>query len=499
MVGARLILLERSRYLSYVLFSFLLCNRRNRLACFPINHHQQQHPQVQLLRLQPNKAIEESSSVPTRQGLLESATTAEGAYDDWQKNNKCTAQAQPPAQNDLDQSILRDYQHHHHHHHRVLQDTLTFRCETLGDHRASLATFVGYTTTTSTAHGGVDSSTTNIVVAVQPDRNAGRKLLFFQCHENDDDDDDDATITDTTTKFLGHVLVEKEETAKISRLRGIQVLDRGKSYTSLFVSIWCQLCLEAGLQPTTVSINKPLLAWSLVRLGFHPTITANRHPKQEHPSTTNQASSTANQSFQPPRRLKKSQIRLLPLWVNIAPPAITSSSSSSVVSISCRYSQDLEHLQDGFTDTELKSQRLVLTTKQATVGGKVVQIRTPYEWSSSIPDVSSTALSSSSSSDGGGGGGSSSIVSSGDSDADPTTVASTTTSSLFRGGHCRLHFGASLLRIVVTGTGEQDRYREREEEESSISSSSEPPRRSHREAAALHVLTGPLPAFRKTP
>ena len=58
-----------------------------------------------------------------------------------------------------------------------------------------------------------------------------------------------------------------------SSLRGMKISEahRGKGLCKVLLAAWLQLCLEAGVAPSTRVINKPLLSHSLARLGFRPT------------------------------------------------------------------------------------------------------------------------------------------------------------------------------------------------------------------------------------
>jgi hypothetical protein len=57
-----------------------------------------------------------------------------------------------------------------------------------------------------------------------------------------------------------------------SALRGVCVAAplRGQGLSKLLLAIWLRLCVDASVQPCTREINKPLLSWSLMRLGFAP-------------------------------------------------------------------------------------------------------------------------------------------------------------------------------------------------------------------------------------
>jgi hypothetical protein len=212
------------------------------------------------------------------------------------------------------------------------------------DHRAKLASLVGIYMDDDCQ--GSPSFGVDLIVAVQPDRNAGRKLLFL-----------DRTTGDT----LGHITLETRsndqerilsddtgENIKKSIFRGMNIDEsaRGLGYSTLFLSIWLKLCLQADAIPASVSINKPLVALALVRFGFTPTTMTNATK----------------------HKMKR---RRSPLSVEVTP------GNEGLVCLYC--ADDYTGLLEGFTETELKSQRLVLLEEPADQRGKLVLIRTQYQ------------------------------------------------------------------------------------------------------------------------
>ena len=204
------------------------------------------------------------------------------------------------------------------------------------DHRAEFAKLLGiYLDDTSV--GGATARETELVVAAQPDR-GGTKLIFLN----------------PTGLQLGHILLESPDVSR-SRLRGMCVEEgsRGKGYSRLFIAIWLRLCKHTGVVPATSRINKPLLALTLVRSGFTPT-----HSEEE-------------------------------CEVMGASPATPIPDCSRALSVEVSsdggegnhvhlYSEDNGRLASGFSATELRTQRLVITANPSEPRGRRVDIRTQY-------------------------------------------------------------------------------------------------------------------------
>ncbi|KOO52932.1 hypothetical protein Ctob_015865 [Chrysochromulina tobinii] len=51
---------------------------------------------------------------------------------------------------------------------------------------------------------------------------------------------------------------------------------RGRGLSRVLLAAWLRMCITASLQPTTGTINKPLLALTLDRFGFEPVIRRGR-------------------------------------------------------------------------------------------------------------------------------------------------------------------------------------------------------------------------------
>ena len=201
------------------------------------------------------------------------------------------------------------------------------------DHRAELAKLLGLYLDSSVTQ----PRETELVVAAQPDR-GGTKLIFLN----------------PTGVQLGHILLESPDVSR-SRLRGMCVEEgsRGKGYSRLFIAIWLRLCKHTGVVPATSRINKPLLALTLVRSGFTPT-----HSEEE-------------------------------CEVMGASPATPIPDCSRALSVEVSsgggegnhvhlYSEDNGRLASGFSATELRTQRLVITANPSEPRGRRVDIRTQY-------------------------------------------------------------------------------------------------------------------------
>mmetsp|Transcript_40346 Transcript_40346/g.58967 ORF Transcript_40346/g.58967 Transcript_40346/m.58967 type:complete len:348 (-) Transcript_40346:78-1121(-) len=234
----------------------------------------------------------------------------------------------------------------------TLKTTEPSRCKS--DRRAKLAALVGIYMDDDDPRTsfGVD-----LIVAVQPDRSSARKLLFMnrlngallgfvllETSTTDDDDDDDVK--------------EQRKKGYVSTFRGIEVTTdaRGRGLSTLFISVWLKLCLQADVTPATVSINKPLLALTFVRFGFTPKIK----------------STTTIETFGTTRKRKRISVRKTPIQIEV-----NKGKTGGEAHI---YSSphDFENLQAGFTQTELRTQKLVLSDTPSNPRGKVIQIRTHY-------------------------------------------------------------------------------------------------------------------------
>ena len=107
--------------------------------------------------------------------------------------------------------------------------------------------------------------TRNISVRLQLDRAEHEpccKLVFFGTRA------DDGVLPNKAAFRVGFVLLASEPDG--SALRGMQIDEalRGQGLSKIILGIWVLICLEAGLEPRTRTINKPLLSLSLESLGF---------------------------------------------------------------------------------------------------------------------------------------------------------------------------------------------------------------------------------------
>ena len=156
-------------------------------------------------------------------------------------------------------------------------------------------------------HAVVIGAVDDLIVAVQPDQ-GGRKLIFLEA--------DGAVVGE-----LG-LSAHQPET---SSLRGARVdaPARGRGRAGTMLAFWLRLCCVGAVTPTTSRINKPLLALALTRAGFLPVADDD---------------------------------------VCVCDVASGSDSSVSVNIVEGAYS---------FSETELKSQRLVVTAAPLVDGRRV--------------------------------------------------------------------------------------------------------------------------------
>ena len=225
------------------------------------------------------------------------------------------------------------------------------------DHRAALARLVGVFVGEET---GVLGSQAELLVAIQPDR-GGRKLLFLDAVDG---------------RTLGFIELEAAQQVQVgdsdigdssSALRGMLVAEesRGKGYATLFVAIWLRLCLRAGVRPATTRINKPLLALTLIRLGFTPL------RGQRLAALTNEQHLRGARGVRGVER-KRAKGRQRPLAVEV------SEGSEGRVMLYSPLPAAARRLQTSFSATELRSQRLVVTTDPPQPRGRVAHIRVRY-------------------------------------------------------------------------------------------------------------------------
>ena len=260
------------------------------------------------------------------------------------------------------------------------------------DHRAKFARLIGiYVEDENAARtDGRKSSNekkkdgTNILVAIQPDQ-GGRKLLFLDAENGRSL----GFIELETQSAISQSKILKRQTQsdnkatntengmiKTSALRGMLVADecRGKGYARLFLAIWLRLCVRGGITPATTRINKPLLALTLVRLGFTPLrghhLAQLSNIKHLQGGIRTNANRNLCQNDGKPKR-KKLKERQRPLAVEVS----IGSEGKSVLLYS---PLSTERLRNGFSAQEIISQRLVVATEASEPRGRIVHLRVRY-------------------------------------------------------------------------------------------------------------------------
>jgi GNAT superfamily N-acetyltransferase len=228
------------------------------------------------------------------------------------------------------------------------------------DHRARLARLVGiYVGETPQ---GTLRSDAEVLIAMQPDQ-GGRKLLFLSpvdglvlgFIELE-------TLSAGSSRGLHAVGCEEvahavpgEGVPTMSVLRGMRVAEdsRGKGYARLFLAMWLSLCEQAGVTPATSRINKPLLALTLVRLGFTPLRGRGKQGLRGKLGKS-----------------RKAHQRPLAVEVSVG--------REGQVILHCSTPAAMKRLRAGFCTTELTSQRLLLAEEPPLPRGRVAHIRVRY-------------------------------------------------------------------------------------------------------------------------
>jgi hypothetical protein len=213
------------------------------------------------------------------------------------------------------------------------------------DHRAHMARLMGV----YVSDDSVPKS--ELLLVMQPDQ-GGRKLLFL-------DPDGGATLGFIELETLDGAQTktphahDAEPTTSV--LRGMLVAEgsRGKGYARLFLAMWLGLCTRAGVTPATSRINKPLLALTLVRLGFTPL--RGRHK----PGLRGK-----------PGKSRKPRQRPLAVEVSVG--------EAGEVLLYCPLPTEAARLHAGFSATELRSQRLHIAAEPPLPRGRVAHIRVRY-------------------------------------------------------------------------------------------------------------------------
>lgn len=208
----------------------------------------------------------------------------------------------------------------------------------------------------SQERSSLGGSEVEFLVAMQPDQ-GGRKLLFLS----------PGSASDGGGRILGfveletlsgegaHVAHADDAAPGTSVLRGMLVEEgcRGRGYARTFLATWLWLCERAGVTPATSRINKPLMALTLVRLGFTPLRGRDKPGLRGKPGRSRKA---------------KQQ----PLAVEV------SAGSEGSVVLYCSTASLQDRLRAGFTAQECRSQRLVVATEPPLPRGRVAHIRVRY-------------------------------------------------------------------------------------------------------------------------
>jgi GNAT superfamily N-acetyltransferase len=244
------------------------------------------------------------------------------------------------------------------------------------DHRAHLARLIGiYVGEEEEVLG----SKAEILVAMQPDQ-GGRKLLFLDAVDGRSlgfiELETQSVISQSKIRQTDFVDSKCDDDAipVTSALRGMLVADdcRGQGYARLFLAVWLRLCLRSGVTPATTRINKPLLALTLVRLGFTPlrghhlaTISNKNHLRGGLREGGNNGDSKRSK---PKRKKLKEKQRPLAVEVSVG--------TEGRVLLYSPLSTD--RLRNGFSATEVRSQRLVVATEPSVPRGRVAHLRVRY-------------------------------------------------------------------------------------------------------------------------
>jgi len=164
----------------------------------------------------------------------------------------------------------------------------------------------------------LDNNNNELVLAMQPDA-GGRKLLFLDA---------------VSGGLLGHAVLTVAS-YNCSNLSGmlIEEAGRGRALSKVFVQAWLQMCQTASVETTTSRIRKPLLALTLLRLGFTPILPGK----------------------------------------GIIETKVSKGADGSVV----LWASDGKKLREGFGETEIRSQNLAFGDAKSE-GGKVIQLRARY-------------------------------------------------------------------------------------------------------------------------
>mmetsp|Transcript_2922 Transcript_2922/g.3426 ORF Transcript_2922/g.3426 Transcript_2922/m.3426 type:complete len:369 (-) Transcript_2922:564-1670(-) len=254
------------------------------------------------------------------------------------------------------------------------------------DHRAKYAQLIGIYVGEDDKFKSEGSThiADNILVAMQPDQ-GGRKLLFLDAIEGkilgfiELETQSSISNNKMQQKDIKNAKVANDDAKTVpvavpvtSALRGMLVSDgcRGKGYARLFLAIWLKLCLRADVTPATTRINKPLLALTLVRLGFTPlrghhlaTISYENHLRGS-------VREKVNGKGGKKQRNKKLKEKHRPLAVEV--------SVGKEGKVLLYSPLSTERLRNGFSETEVRSQRLMVTKEPSEPRGRIAHLRVRY-------------------------------------------------------------------------------------------------------------------------
>jgi len=258
------------------------------------------------------------------------------------------------------------------------------------DHRAKYARLIGIYVEED-CEKRTRTRNAEILVAMQPDQ-GGRKLLFLDAVKGQllgfIELETQSAISNNKiqqTEMDGDIEANSISVPVTSALRGMLVADdcRGKGYARLFLAIWLRLCHRTNVTPATTRINKPLLALTLIRLGFTPlrghhlaTISYENHLRggvRESVKTKENEKNHNNNNKKGSRkkqRQKKLKEKHRPLAVEV--------SVGSEGRVLLYSPLSTERLRNGFSATEVRSQRLVVIEEPSEPRGRIAHLRVRY-------------------------------------------------------------------------------------------------------------------------
>ena len=219
----------------------------------------------------------------------------------------------------------------------------------------------------STILASSSRTTGEFIFCIQPDRNSGRKLI---CLERESGDLlgyvllETSCMSTTTGLQVRCDTINDQSDYYVSTLRGMEIdpSARGSRLSTLLLGVWLWLCSETkNVTPATVSINKPLLALTLMRFGFTPI---------EESSTIENSTDEKKK-----KKKKKTKVRKTPLVVEVSRKGL----KDDKVYLFCSNVDDNLKLKAGFTKSEIQTQNLALLEEATSPRGRTVHIRTKYQ------------------------------------------------------------------------------------------------------------------------